>query len=66
MITFNIVDREEVKTACIVFNWEEGLYEFLIEGDDGYVKRKIFSGNISYLKEVLRRALNEISKGEGK
>jgi len=41
-------------------------FDAVIGGDEGDTKKLIFSGDINYLKEVMKKALNEISKGERK
>jgi|GEM_PF-5626166 len=64
MITFDAVIGGDVKKISIVFDWENEIYEFLL--DEGDTKKLIFSGDINYLKEVMKKALNEISKGERK
>jgi len=64
MITIDAVIGGDVKKISIVFDWENEIYEFLL--DEGDTKKLIFSGDINYLKEVMKKALNEISKGERK
>jgi len=63
MIEFEVVIGENNVRGFFVFNWEEGVYEFLIEEEDG--KRKVlFSGDIEYLKEILQKILAEIKRNE--
>jgi len=65
MITFDIVVGNDVKKGCIVFDWENNIYEFLIE-EGGNTKRTIFGGDIASFKEVLKKALEEIERNEKK
>jgi len=57
---FEVVMGDDVVNAFWVFNWDSGVYELLIEKDG---KREVlFSGDIEYLKEVLKDVLKEIER----
>ena len=63
MIAFEIVTKDGIGKAFFVFNWNEGIYEFMTEDNKKRDLRKVlFSGDILYLKEVLKEILNELEK----
>jgi len=51
---------DDIVNAFLVFNWDNGVYELMIEKDG---KREVlFSGDIKYLKGVLKDILDEINR----